>query len=167
MRETSLNLRLTISSVGLDRGRSAAEVRSRRCCREGAYGEGSRTAGRQALPMNLGIVLQEKGDLKAARENYERALQIAPDLADVIYNLASVLEQQGQEGTSRAAIWPAKLLARNPEWEDAWFRLGYLRLQRDDHRRGSRSLPELYPKEDSVAGSAVEPRPGVLEAGRA
>ena len=27
-----------------------------------------------------------------------------------------------------------KLLARDPEWEDAWFRLGYLRLERQAWR---------------------------------
>ena len=72
------------------------------------------------------------GELKQARESYERALQIAPDLADVIYNLASVLEQQGEKEEAERLY--VKLLARNPEWEDAWFRLGYLRLQRADHR---------------------------------
>ncbi len=90
--------------------------------------------------MNLGIVRQELGELKQARESYERALQIAPDLADVIYNLASVLEQQGEkEDAERLYV---KLLSRNPEWEDAWFRLGYLRLQRADHRGRGGSVPE-------------------------
>ena len=74
----------------------------------------------------------------------------------MIYNLASVLEQQGEKEEAEQLY--AKLLARNPEWEDAWFRLGYLRLQRDDHRGGSRSVPELRPQADSVAGSAIEPR---------
>ena len=82
--------------------------------------------------VNLGIVQQESGDLKGARESYERALQIAPDLADVIYNLACVLEQQGQAEESERLY--SKLLSRNPEWEDAWFRLDYLRLQRGDFR---------------------------------
>ena len=83
----------------------------------------------------MGIVRQESGDLEGSRESYERALQIAPDLADVLYNLAGVLEQQGQkEDAERLYV---KLLSRNPDWEDAWFRLGYLRLQRGDHRGGA------------------------------
>ena len=76
----------------------------------------------------------------------------------MIYNLASVLEQQGQKEEAERLY--VKLLARNPEWEDAWFRLGYLRLQRDDYRGGSGSVPGLRPQADAVARGAVEPRPG-------
>ncbi len=88
--------------------------------------------------MNLGIVKQESGDLKGAREGYERALQIAPDQGDVIYNLASVIEQQGEKEEAERLY--VKLLSRNPDWEDAWFRLGYLRLARNDYRGGAEAF---------------------------
>ena len=67
-----------------------------------------------------------------------------PDLADVIYNLASVLEQQGEKEEAERLY--VKLLTRNPEWEDAWFRLGYLRLQRADHRGAAEAFQNCVRK---------------------
>src|SRR5262249_50800203 len=55
-----------------------------------------------------------------------------PACGDVIYNLASVLEKQNEKEEAERLY--SKLLSRNPEWEDAWFRLGYLRLQKNDYR---------------------------------
>ena len=79
------------------------------------------------------MVRQELGDLKGARESYERALQISPDIPEVFYNLASILEQQGAK--EEAEKYYAKLTAqRGDSSEDAWFRLGYLRLQKGDFR---------------------------------
>src|ERR1035438_5313629 len=67
-------------------------------------------------------------DLPAARTCYERALQIDPNQAGVLWNLALVLEQQGERN------WAEKLYERipdeAPEACDAIFRLGYLRLLR-------------------------------------
>jgi tetratricopeptide (TPR) repeat protein len=91
-----------------------------------------RPEGKQAH-VNLGMVRQELGDLKGARESYERALQITPDLPEVFYNLASILEQQGAK--EEAEKYYAKLTAQRADSsEDAWFRLGYLRLQKGDFR---------------------------------
>jgi protein O-GlcNAc transferase len=78
------------------------------------------------------MVRQELGDLKGARESYERALQITPDLPEVFYNLASILEQQGAKEEAEKLY--AKLTAQKGDAEDAWFRLGYLRLQKGDFR---------------------------------
>ena len=48
--------------------------------------------------MNLGIARQElAGISRAPREILRARAQIVPDLGDVIYNLASVLEQQGEK----------------------------------------------------------------------
>ena len=99
-----------------------------------AYSEAIRIRpdGKQAH-VNLGMVRQELGDLKSARESYERALQISPDIPEVFYNLASILEQQGAK--EEAEKYYAKLTAqRGDSSEDAWFRLGYLRLQKGDFR---------------------------------
>src|SRR4029077_4749940 len=61
----------------------------------------------------------------------EHALQIDPTQSGVLWNLALVLEQQGERQ------WAEKLYARinedAPEWSDASFRLGYLRLLRGEY----------------------------------
>src|SRR5581483_10752538 len=62
----------------------------------------------------------------------ERALQIAPDLEDVLYNLAGVFEAEGAKDEAERTY--ARLLARNPELEGAWFQMGYLRLEKCDYR---------------------------------
>ena len=106
--------------------------------------------------VNLGIVRQETGRAEAGSRNRTsarcRSLRI---WRDVIYNLASVLEQQGEKEEAERLY--VKLLSRNPEWEDAWFRLGYLRLQRADHRGGAEAFQACVRKRVAVAGSAVEP----------
>ena len=81
--------------------------------------------------LNLGVTQQELNDLAGARASYERALNIDPAQSGVLWNLALVLEQQGERQ------WAEKLYARinedAPEWCDASFRLGYLRLLRGDY----------------------------------
>ncbi len=129
-------------------GRRRAEVRQRIAEAAKAYGEAVRIRpdAKQAH-VNLGIVRQESGDLKrrprilrAGSANRSRSGR--RDLQP-----GQRARAAGREGRSRAALREAAL-ARNPEWEDAWFRLGYLRLQRADHRGGGGSLPGLRPQAD-------------------
>ena len=93
-----------------------------------------------------------------ARESYERALQIAPDLADVIYNLASVLEQQGEkEDAERLYV---KLLSAQSGMGRRVVPAG---LSAPAARRSSRrggGVPGLRAQARAVAGGAAEPGPG-------
>src|SRR5262249_1444028 len=70
-------------------------------------------------------------DLAGARASYEKALGIDPNQSGVLWNLALVLEQQGERN------WAEKLYQRmaedSPEWCDGCFRVGYLRLLRGDY----------------------------------
>jgi tetratricopeptide (TPR) repeat protein len=83
--------------------------------------------------LNLGVAQQELNDLPGARASYEHALNlnIDPAQSGALWNLALVMEQQGERQ------WAEKLYARinedSPEWCDASFRLGYLRLLRGDY----------------------------------
>ena len=81
--------------------------------------------------LNLGVAQQELNDLAGARASYDAALNIDPGHSGALWNLALVLEQQGERQ------WAEKLYARinegAPEWCDATFRLGYLRLLRADY----------------------------------
>ena len=89
--------------------------------------------------MNLGVIHQEAGDLAQARAAYEKALEISPDLFEVLHNLAAVLDKQGSKEEAERIY--TRILAKNPDLEDVWFRLGYLRLERGDSSRRRGSLP--------------------------
>ena len=80
--------------------------------------------------INLGVVQRELGDWASARAAFERAVEAAPDRTDLKLELASIVERQGQLGEAEAMY--ANLVKTNPELENAWFRLGYLRLQLAD-----------------------------------
>lgn len=54
--------------------------------------------------VNLGVVLHELGDFKGARDSYERALKISPDIPAVLYNLALLHEQQDSQLRGREAL---------------------------------------------------------------
>jgi len=84
------------------------------------------------------VVQHELRDQKSARDAYERALKIQADIPAVLYNLA-LLHEQG-DATYEAEKLYEKVLQGNPDWEDAWFRLGYLRLQRRTTAARSRPL---------------------------
>ena len=94
--------------------------------------------------LNLGVAQQELNDLAGARISYERALDIDPHQSGVLWNLALVLEQQGERQ------WAEKLYARigdeAPEWCDANFRLGYLRLLRADYLNSAEAFESCLAK---------------------
>ena len=93
--------------------------------------------------INLGVVYRELGDLANSRAAFERAVQAAPERADLKLELASVIESAGL--LEEAESLYAALVETNPELENAWFRLGYLRLQRGDYAaafRRSKRAPE-------------------------
>ena len=80
---------------------------------------------------NLGAVLQERGDLKGAREAYQQALAVSPELPGVLWNLAIAAERDGNAGEAEKLL--ERLLAVEPDWQDAAFRLGYLQLKRGEY----------------------------------
>jgi tetratricopeptide (TPR) repeat protein len=80
--------------------------------------------------LNLGVAQQELNDMTGARASYEKALQIDPQQPGVLWNLALVLEQQGDR--NKAEKYYGNIPESAPEWCDASFRIGYLRLLRGD-----------------------------------
>jgi tetratricopeptide (TPR) repeat protein len=88
--------------------------------------------------LNLGVVRQELNDLGAACSAYETALRIDPDQPGVLWNLALVLEQQGERGEAEHIL--GRIEQSAPEWGDACFRLGYLRLLRGDYAASAESF---------------------------
>jgi len=55
-----------------------------------------------------------------------------PEALAPIWNVALLLEHSGL--TEEAERWYKQVLEKAPKEDEARFRLGYLRLQREDHR---------------------------------
>ena len=81
---------------------------------------------------NLGIVREQMGEMNGARAAYDRAIQANPDSLAPIWNVALLLEHGGK--LEEAERWYKLVLEKAPKEEEARFRLGYLRLQREDFR---------------------------------
>ena len=91
----------------------------------------SHSTGSEKAFVNLGVALQEKGDLKRLANAYEKALQAKPDLTTALWNMAIVADQQGD--AEDAAILYSEAISKKPDWDEAWFRLGYWQLQQQDY----------------------------------
>src|SRR5262249_46357251 len=63
---------------------------------------------------------------------YDRAIQANPDGLAAIWNIALLYEHSDQP--DEAERWYRAVLDKAPREEEARFRLGYLRLQREDYR---------------------------------
>ena len=81
---------------------------------------------------NLGIVREQLGDFAAARAAYDRAMKANAEALAPLWNLALLLEHSGQ--LEEAERHYRQVLDRAPKEEEARFRMGYLRLQREDYR---------------------------------
>jgi tetratricopeptide (TPR) repeat protein len=90
--------------------------------------------------LNLGVAQQELSDLNGARISYEKALELDAAHAGVLWNLALVLEQQG-ERTSAEKLY-AKIGHEAPEWCDARFRLGYLCLLHGEYSASAEAFQD-------------------------
>ena len=75
---------------------------------------------------------EQLGDLVGARAAYERAMKASPEALAPLWNVALLLEHQGQ--FEEAERYYKQVLDRAPKEEEARFRMGYLRLQREDFR---------------------------------
>ena len=81
---------------------------------------------------NLGIVREQLSDLPGARASYDRAIKANPDALAPLWNVALLHEHSGQ--VEEAERYYKMVLERAPKEEEARFRMGYLRLQREDFR---------------------------------
>ena len=81
---------------------------------------------------NLGIVREQLDDTDAARDSYASAMAANPDGLAPIWNLALLLEHTGRLEDAEKLY--RQILEKAPREEEARFRLGFLRLQRQDYR---------------------------------
>ncbi len=71
---------------------------------------------------NLGVALQQKGDLSAAIESYKQALKLKPDYTAVLYAMGLALRNKGDLKASVACYKKATEI--KPDNADAWNYLG-------------------------------------------
>ena len=76
-------------------------------------------------------------------------MKLDAHLPAVLWNLALVLEQQGN--FEQAEKLYAQIPEKDPEWDDAQFRMGYLRLQRGDYKSSIEAF-EGCPNGDLTSG---------------
>ncbi len=88
-----------------------------------------------AVHLNLGVAYEQSDKLQEAQAAFERASALLPDRDDLRLQMAWIAERQ-QHGGEAEQLY-AKLVERNPAAETAWFRLGYLRLEREDAQGGA------------------------------
>ena len=113
---------------------------------------------------NLGIVREQIGDTTGARAAYDRAIQANPDALAPIWNIALLLEHSGQ--LDEAERWYKLVLDKAPKEDEARFRMGYLRLQRDRLSRSHGSLRRLPEVPPALARSAGQSGPSLCRTGR-
>jgi tetratricopeptide (TPR) repeat protein len=100
--------------------------------------------------LSLGTVLQELERWEAASEAYQSALALDPACRTARWNLALLFE--ARKDLRRAAEHYARLTEQHPDAQDAWFRLGYVRLQLEDYAACLKAfdaclaLPRKYPE---------------------
>ena len=72
---------------------------------------------------NLGLLLDQRGQLDAAIEHYSEALRLKPDLADAQNNLGAALDRQGK--TEDAIAHYREAIRLKPDWPDAQSNLAW------------------------------------------
>jgi len=77
-------------------------------------------------------VREQLNDFGAAKAAYDRAMKANPEALAPLWNLALLLEHSGQ--LDEAERHYRQVLDRAPKEEEARFRMGFLRLQREDYR---------------------------------
>ncbi len=68
--------------------------------------------------------------MTGARDAYRSALEGSPELPGALWNLAIAAEREGNAAEAEKLL--ERLVAVEPDWHDAAFRLGYLRLKRGE-----------------------------------
>jgi len=100
---------------------------------------------------NLGVALDQKGQVDEAMVQYQKALEINPHYADPHFNLGVALAQKGQVDEAMAHF--RKVLEINPNYAEAYYNLGIALSQKGQ-----------IDKAIAQYQKALEIKPGLAEA---
>ena len=106
------------------------------------------SAERPESHVNLGIVDQKRGDLEAARRDYDTAIALAPWFVPAWVNLADLLRLQGKDDEGATAL--RKALAVDPQNAAVHHALGLLLVRQ---KRGGEALAELAQAAELAPGT--------------
>lgn len=129
------------------RGGDASDFYERACDLEETAPDEARDAYRRALELdpahadawvNLGRLLHEAGDARAAAEHYRRAIELRPDDVTALFNLGVALEDLRMPDEAMLAYRTA--LAADPGCADAHYNLAHLYESRGDAAGALRHL---------------------------
>ena len=87
---------------------------------------------------------EQSDRLEEARAAFGRASNLLPDRDDLRLQMAWLAERQKQGGEAEQLY--SNLVDHNPNAESAWFRLGYLRLERGDAEGGATAFRQCLEK---------------------
>ena len=104
--------------------------------------------------INLAAVYHEMGDLAASRQALEAALVVAPERTDLRYQRAVAIEEQGFLDQAEA-LYGELAEKECPEFENAQFRGGYLKLQRGDYQGAANCLQACLQKRPAWSGAEL------------
>ncbi|HSB80563.1 MAG TPA: tetratricopeptide repeat protein, partial [Candidatus Methylomirabilis sp.] len=129
------------------------------------------TAARVLVHNNLGEVYLERGEMTAARQEFQAALRLKPDYALGHNNLGVLLLREGQPAQAR--LWLEKAIRLAPDYGEAYGNLGAayealgdLSAARQSFERGLRVAPHSAFLARGLARVNVESaRPPVPQAG--
>jgi tetratricopeptide (TPR) repeat protein len=104
-------------SEGLEKEAEGQDAEAEACYRQALASD----PGLAAAHTNLGGILHRRGDMGAARTEFEAALAIDPEQPEARYNLASILFQQGE--IEQAASELRRVVQQSPWFADAHYNL--------------------------------------------
>ncbi len=98
---------------------------------------------------NLGLIDQQRGELEAARERFERAVKIDPDEIDAHYQLGRITRQQKRFGDAIGHF--EQVVRRNPSHSQSeiWREVGATYLAAEQFEDARTSLERFLEKRES------------------
>ena len=104
---------------------------------------------------DLGNLLMLSGEAEAAREAYQRALTLEPEMASARYNLALLLHERGRPRAAARQL--KKLLHHHPDHAVARYALGTIASERGRSERAVRHYAKAFYLRPELADPMVNP----------
>ena len=136
---------------GLEKEAEGQDAEAEACYRQALASD----AGLAAAHTNLGGILHRRGDLGAARTEFEAALAVDPEQPEARYNLASILFQQGE--IEQAASELRRVVQQSPWFADAHYNLASALERLGGKRQAAIHLKCFLDLQSTDASDGAEP----------